>query len=98
MDNQKLQEQVEASIRSASSVYTEAGWLAWAEGWLSGKDRTAASALIAFADAYTDANALAFAAYTDPDDDDATDIAVAYDSADHAYAAARAAEDAAEAA
>ena len=62
METKKLQEQVEAAIRRAASVYTEAKWLAWAEGWLSGKDRTAASALIAFADDFADDVAAAHAA------------------------------------
>ena len=66
METKKLQEQVEAAIRRAASVYTEAKWLAWAEGWLSGKDMSFTAALAAAESAdnhATAAHAAALAAH-----------------------------------
>lgn len=49
------EQRVEVAIRCAMEVYKEPGWTTWAEGWLSGRDRTRSAA----ADA---ADAAAFAA------------------------------------
>lgn len=38
------EQRVEIAIQCALKVYTEPGFVAWAEGWLSGKDRTWAAA------------------------------------------------------
>ena len=75
------EQRVHIAILCAKTVYTDKAWNAWADSWLSGKDRTIKAAYATTNATYADADA-AYAAYT---------------AADAAYAAAIAADAAANA-
>ena len=86
MENFKftLNQKIAIGILCSLEVYTEPKYVAWANGWLEGKDRTKKSAADAYADA--DAAYATYAAYAA-----AADAAAAAAAAD-AYAAADAAD------
>ena len=54
---------VTTAIYCALAVYAEPGWVAWAEGWLSGEERSAHAAAYAAAYAAHAADAAAYAAH-----------------------------------
>ena len=78
-----LNQKIAIGILCSLEVYTEPKYVAWANGWLEGKDRTKKSAADAYADA--DAAYAAYAAYAAAAD--AAAAAAAYAAADAAAAA-----------
>jgi hypothetical protein len=86
------------AVKTAKKVCNDPAWNAWAYLWISGKDRTSASADAAYAAADAAYAAAADAAYAAADAAYAAADAAAYASADAAYAAADAAYAAARAA
>ena len=81
-----IKQRVQIAILYAKTVYTDIAWNAWADSWLSGKDRTTTSA-------YAAANAAAYAAAHTADNaaaDAANAAAYAAAHADHAAAHAAA--------